>query len=202
MLSRSADGLYFEGGYLSLLSGLAITGLNPRPRAIIALYPITNPLGEFFTTSQHPVSYNRGVEILTSDMAEHIDPNSAVVSETQGAYTGPLTAQSRVHLYTYMVRSSFSLIFASSSFICFDRSLMVCYRFKKPIWPACCSRTHPKRTFKIILSPSKSRKTSHRSVHHPPVRPRQRLADSVPTYRPSCYTAISTTKSESVKLAK
>lgn len=97
---------------MSLLSGLAITGIKPLPRAIIALYPITNPLGEFFTTSQHPVSYNKGVEILTSDMAEHIDPKSAVISGTQGAYSGPLTAQSRVHLYTYMVRTGFLVSFS------------------------------------------------------------------------------------------
>lgn len=38
------------GGYLALLAGLHV---NPKPRAVLAFDPITNPLGSFFTT-EHP----------------------------------------------------------------------------------------------------------------------------------------------------
>ena len=51
------------GGYLALLAGLYI---EPKPRVVLCMYPITDPLGKFFTTSQQAdrVDYEMVAEYL------------------------------------------------------------------------------------------------------------------------------------------
>ena len=58
------------GGYLALLVALRV----PFVKACLAIYPITNPLGSFFTTSQPCPDYN------IDDLQPFIDPHSKVMS--------------------------------------------------------------------------------------------------------------------------
>ncbi|KAM0720265.1 hypothetical protein Q7P37_004401 [Cladosporium fusiforme] len=54
--SRLAVSGSSAGGYLAFLAGLYI---EPKPQVILPIYPITDPLGAFFTTSQPwPVEHN------------------------------------------------------------------------------------------------------------------------------------------------
>ena len=41
------------GGYLALLGGSVV----PNIRSVLAIYPITDPTGTFFTTKQEPFDY-------------------------------------------------------------------------------------------------------------------------------------------------
>lgn len=61
------------GGYLSLLLGLYV---QPKPTAIIPIYPITDPLGHFFTTS-HPDPPGGSVKLET--VARFLDPQGEVM---------------------------------------------------------------------------------------------------------------------------
>ncbi|POS69762.1 hypothetical protein DHEL01_v211843, partial [Diaporthe helianthi] len=61
------------GGYLALLAGLYATGPG-KPKVILPIYPITNPLGTFFTTpQQHPAGH-----IERAALEPFLDPNAPV----------------------------------------------------------------------------------------------------------------------------
>jgi acetyl esterase/lipase len=62
------------GGYLALLAGLYV---DPKPKAIMPIYPITDPLGAFFITPQ-PIPMDKTVE--ESKIAEFMDPSGPVVA--------------------------------------------------------------------------------------------------------------------------
>lgn len=63
------------GGYLAFLAGLYI---QPKPKVILPIYPITDPLGTFFTTSQpHPFG---GGRTDPEPLADFLDPNAEVVA--------------------------------------------------------------------------------------------------------------------------
>jgi acetyl esterase/lipase len=62
------------GGYLALLSALHCT--SPPPAAILAIYPITDPLGPFFTTPQPHADGH----IARETVAEFLDPKAEAVS--------------------------------------------------------------------------------------------------------------------------
>ncbi|KAK5122582.1 hypothetical protein LTR85_003845 [Meristemomyces frigidus] len=65
------------GGYLAFLAGLYI---EPKPKVILPIYPITDPLGTFFTTSQpHPFG---GGRTDPEPLAEFLDPNAEVVANS------------------------------------------------------------------------------------------------------------------------
>jgi len=62
------------GGYLALLAGLYI---EPKPKAILPIYPITDPLGTFFITPQ-PIPMDKAVE--ESKIAEYMNPEGPIVA--------------------------------------------------------------------------------------------------------------------------
>lgn len=68
------------GGYLALLAGLHVV---PKPQAVLALHPITDPLGSFFTTS-HPWDETDadGLDKETAEslLAPCLDPNGEVLA--------------------------------------------------------------------------------------------------------------------------
>lgn len=63
-----------SGGYLVLLAGLYAV---PKPKVVLALYPITNPRGEFYAKpNQHPLGH-----IERTEVAEFLNENAEAVSE-------------------------------------------------------------------------------------------------------------------------
>lgn len=78
------------GGYLALLAGLYV---EPKPQVILPIYPITDPLGIFFTTRQPGSSK---VEDVDAKVKPHLDPDTAAVANnTPGS--------SRGNMYSYML---------------------------------------------------------------------------------------------------
>ncbi|KAL2820115.1 Alpha/Beta hydrolase protein [Aspergillus granulosus] len=84
------------GGFLALLAGLYI---EPKPNAIVPIYPITDPLGTFFTTPQPQIEgkYYASKE----ELASYLDPTAPV---TVG--TGQLPSDTRWYMYGYMLRTA------------------------------------------------------------------------------------------------
>lgn len=74
-VSRLAVSGSSAGGYLALLAGINI---EPKPNVIVPIYPITDPLGTFFTNPQPPPMGRPPVERET--VAEFLDPNAAQVA--------------------------------------------------------------------------------------------------------------------------
>lgn len=63
------------GGYLALLAGLYV---DPKPNVLAPIYPITDPLGTFFTSSQPPaMGRSRGSR---EDVSEFLNVNGEVVA--------------------------------------------------------------------------------------------------------------------------
>ncbi|EGP87642.1 uncharacterized protein MYCGRDRAFT_109455 [Zymoseptoria tritici IPO323] len=67
------------GGYLALLAGLYV---DPKPNVIAPIYPITDPLGTFFTNPQPPAMGRPFVELET--VAPFLDPKSPQVANNDG----------------------------------------------------------------------------------------------------------------------
>ncbi|KXT06552.1 hypothetical protein AC579_1176 [Pseudocercospora musae] len=63
------------GGYLTLLAGLYV---DPKPNVILPIYPITDPLGTFFTNPQPP-PLGRSM-VSREDLKEYLDPNGPQVA--------------------------------------------------------------------------------------------------------------------------
>lgn len=78
------------GGYLALLAGLYV---EPKPQVILPIYPITDPLGTFFTTSQ-PGSSQRGN--VDATVQPYLDRNAAAVANND-------PGSSRGNMYSYML---------------------------------------------------------------------------------------------------
>lgn len=84
------------GGYLSLLAGLYI---DPKPKVILCIYPITDPLGNFFTTSQ---LHNLGTARTDSaSITEFLDPQSDAVTNS-----APGDESNRNKMYNYMLEKA------------------------------------------------------------------------------------------------
>ncbi|KAJ0114271.1 hypothetical protein J7T55_010660 [Diaporthe amygdali] len=65
------------GGYLALLAGLYATGPG-KPKVVLPIYPITNPLGTFFTTPQpHPAGH-----VDKATLEPYLDPKAPVQART------------------------------------------------------------------------------------------------------------------------
>jgi acetyl esterase/lipase len=80
------------GGYLALLAGL---NAQPRPDVVLAIYPITDPLGSFFTNSQpHPDG-----KIDKSTVAPFLNPKANVMS-------GNPPENPRNKMYYYMMQEA------------------------------------------------------------------------------------------------
>lgn len=95
-VSRLAVSGSSAGGYLALLAGLYA---DPKPNVILPIYPITDPLGTFFTNPQPPPMgrYSPSKE----EMAPYLDPKA-----NQVANCGPLGEDARMHMYVYMLASA------------------------------------------------------------------------------------------------
>lgn len=82
------------GGYLALLAGLA-TG-PVKPKVILPIYPITDPLGIFFTTPQkHPAGH-----IERAALEPYLDPKAP--AQTHTAREG----DPRAKFYFYMMQEA------------------------------------------------------------------------------------------------
>ena len=82
------------GGYLAFLAGLYI---EPKPKIILPIYPITDPLGTFFTTSQpHPFG---GPRTDPEPLASFLDPDGEVVVNNEND-------SQRNQLYFYMLQEA------------------------------------------------------------------------------------------------
>lgn len=83
------------GGYLALLTGLYATG-PVKPKVILPIYPITDPLGTFFTTPQpHPAGH-----IERAALEPYLDPKAPV--QTRTAWEG----DPRAKFYFYMMQEA------------------------------------------------------------------------------------------------
>lgn len=80
------------GGYLAYLAGLYV---EPKPKVILPIYPITDPLGQFFTTPQHPAFGRPEPEI--APLKPFIDESTEVV-----ANNAPDSPRSRMYDYMLM----------------------------------------------------------------------------------------------------
>ncbi|KAF2172326.1 hypothetical protein M409DRAFT_50045 [Zasmidium cellare ATCC 36951] len=82
------------GGYLSLLAGIYV---EPKPNVILPIYPITDPLGYFFTNPQPPPMGRKLVE--REDIAEFLDPKADQVASN--AQDSP-----RMNMYVRMLHDA------------------------------------------------------------------------------------------------
>jgi acetyl esterase/lipase len=92
--SRLAVSGSSAGGYLAFLAGLYV---DPKPKVILPIYPITDPLGSFFTTSQPPAM--GGSEPDLEAVKPYTDRSADVV-----AYNEP--DSKRNGMYGYMLKSA------------------------------------------------------------------------------------------------
>jgi acetyl esterase/lipase len=75
------------GGLLALIAGLYV---EPKPQVILAMYPITDPLGTFFKSDQIYQTYYEEQEIDESKcispwtIARFLNPDAPVVSNSRG----------------------------------------------------------------------------------------------------------------------
>ncbi|KAI7607390.1 hypothetical protein KC319_g21282 [Hortaea werneckii] len=82
------------GGYLAFLAGLYV---EPKPKVILPIYPITDPLGTFFTTSQpHPLGGGRTDHATVKSF---LDPNGEVVTSNE-------KNSDREQMYFYMMQEA------------------------------------------------------------------------------------------------
>ncbi|KAI6854155.1 hypothetical protein KC343_g16361 [Hortaea werneckii] len=82
------------GGYLAFLAGLYV---EPKPKVILPIYPITDPLGTFFTTSQpHPLGGGRTDHATVKSF---LDPNGEVVTSNE-------KSSDREQMYFYMMQEA------------------------------------------------------------------------------------------------
>lgn len=96
-VSRLAVSGSSAGGYLALLAGLYV---EPKPKVIVPIYPITDPLGSFFTTPQLPA---QGKYVASKEeMAPYLDVNAPVVASS-GVEPDE---DSRAYMYGYMLRTA------------------------------------------------------------------------------------------------
>lgn len=92
--SRLAVSGSSAGGYLALLAGLHV---DPQPTCLLPIYPITDPLGQFFTTSQPPPSIRPRLA-SREELAACLDPHGEVV-----ANCGPVGEDVRMGMYVRMM---------------------------------------------------------------------------------------------------
>lgn len=94
-VSRLAVSGSSAGGFLALLAGLYI---EPKPQVIIPIYPITDPLGVFFTNPQ-PAPAGR-YAASKEEMEEFLDTTAEPVTSCAKV------PDPRAHMYVYMLRAA------------------------------------------------------------------------------------------------
>ena len=93
-VSRLAVSGSSAGGYLAFLAGLYV---EPKPKVILPIYPITDPLGLFFTTSQpHPFG---GPPPDVKALEPFIDPSGQLVASNE-------PDSKRNEMYMYMLQEA------------------------------------------------------------------------------------------------
>jgi acetyl esterase/lipase len=92
--SRVAVSGSSAGGYLAFLAGLYV---EPKPQVILPIYPITDPLGRFFTTPQPPAL--GGSEPDVESVKPYTDPSAQVVASSE-------PTSKRGGMYGYMLKSA------------------------------------------------------------------------------------------------
>lgn len=96
--SRLAISGSSAGGYLALLAGLY---LEPKPRVILPIYPITDPLGIFFTTSQPgPLDKDGAVETKKRVAHATVEP---YLNLDATAVANNASDSTRSQMYSYML---------------------------------------------------------------------------------------------------
>ncbi|KAK5464593.1 hypothetical protein LTS15_001155 [Exophiala xenobiotica] len=95
-VSRLAVSGSSAGGFLTLLAGLYV---EPKPQVLIPIYPITDPLGVFFTNPQ-PAPPGR-YAASTEEMAEFLNKDAEPVTSAAKA-----PGDARAHMYVYMLRAA------------------------------------------------------------------------------------------------
>lgn len=88
--SRLAVSGSSAGGYLSLLAGLYV---EPKPQVILPIYPITDPLGTFFTTCQ---VLDPSKKVADATVAPFVDRNAPAMANNA-------LDSDRNRMYSYML---------------------------------------------------------------------------------------------------
>ena len=96
-VSRLAVSGSSAGGYLALLAGLYV---DPKPNVILPIYPITDPLGSFFTNSQPP-PMGRHVP-PREELSKYLDPKAEIVANCE---PNP-EVNTRMYMYGRMLRDA------------------------------------------------------------------------------------------------
>lgn len=96
-LTKLAVGGSSSGGYLALLMGHPALGLRLLPKSILTMYPISDPLGSWFTT-KHPPSETE-TRVASAEMESHLDLDAPVLAGTESPSGGD-----RARLYTYTLQ--------------------------------------------------------------------------------------------------
>ena len=85
------------GGYLALLAGLYV---HPKPNVVVAIYPITDPLGAFFTNLQPaPMGLYAAME---EELAPYLDPKAEPVANC----VPEAAKDSRMHMAVFTTMSA------------------------------------------------------------------------------------------------
>jgi acetyl esterase/lipase len=95
--SRLAISGSSAGGYLALLAGLYV---EPKPQVILPIYPITDPLGIFFTTSQP------GPSEVASKKLEVDAAVQPFLERDAAAVANNAPGTSRGQMYSYMLSNA------------------------------------------------------------------------------------------------
>ncbi|KAK3073332.1 hypothetical protein LTR53_005180 [Teratosphaeriaceae sp. CCFEE 6253] len=93
-VSRLAVSGSSAGGYLAFLAGLYV---EPKPQVILPIYPITDPLGLFFTTSQ-PMPFGRPPPDVQA-LQPFIDPQGKLMANNDAD-------SKRNEMYMYMLQGA------------------------------------------------------------------------------------------------
>lgn len=97
--SRLAISGSSAGGYLALLAGLYA---QPKPQVILPIYPITDPLGTFFTTSQ-PWPLEKDGLVDPQKRVEDILVKTYLDRKSATAVSNSVSYSSRALMYNYML---------------------------------------------------------------------------------------------------
>ncbi|CEL01826.1 hypothetical protein ASPCAL01404 [Aspergillus calidoustus] len=95
-VSRLAVSGSSAGGYLALLAGLYV---EPKPKVIVPICPITDPLGSFFTTPQ-PIPDGKHAA-SEEEMSRYLDRTAPATTSS-----GRSPADPRGYMYNYMLRTA------------------------------------------------------------------------------------------------
>ena len=82
------------GGFLALLAGLHV---EPKPQAVIAIYPVTDPLSTFYTNPQ-PHPWGEG-PVARDLVAEYLDPQAPAIANNH-------SESPRQQLYFYVIQEA------------------------------------------------------------------------------------------------